>query len=439
MRVLVVDDEKNIRRTFSLAVESMDHQVSTAASGKEAIEQLKRANFDVAFLDLKLSQESGLDILEEIVRASPQTFVVIITAYASVETAVEAMRRRAFDYLPKPCTPEQIRHVLTNVERTRKLERQVADLESRLVASGPELDLVTESPAMRKVIDLALKAAQSEATVLLLGETGTGKSVLAREIHRRSRRPDGAFVTVSCPSLSQELLESELFGHVKGAFTGAYHDTIGRVATATGGTLFLDEIGELPLGVQARLLRLLQEREYERVGESIARRADVRIISATNRDLAKAVAEGTFRQDLYYRLNVISLQMPPLRERAADIERMAMLYLNFAASHTGKSVRTFAPAAVDALRSYSWPGNLRELRNVIERAVILSDHERIEIDDLSDIVHSPSEVRLGGEFTLEQIEAEHIRRLIASHKTLEEVSDVLRIDPATLYRKRKRL
>ena len=439
MRVLVVDDEKNIRRTFSLAVESMDHQVSTAASGKEAIEQLKRANFDVAFLDLKLSQESGLDILEEIVRASPQTFVVIITAYASVETAVEAMRRRAFDYVPKPCTPEQIRQVLTSVERPRILERQVADLESRLVASGPELDLVTESPAIRKVIDLALKAAQSEATVLLLGETGTGKSVLAREIHRRSRRPDGAFVTVSCPSLSQELLESELFGHVKGAFTGAYHDTIGRVATATGGTLFLDEIGELPLGVQARLLRLLQEREYERVGESIARRADVRIISATNRDLAKAVAEGTFRQDLYYRLNVISLQMPPLRERAADIERMAMLYVNFAASHTGKSVRTFAPAAVDALRSYSWPGNLRELRNVIERAVILSDHERIEIDDLSDIVHSPSEVRLGGEFTLEQIEAEHIRRLIASHKTLEEVSDVLRIDPATLYRKRKRL
>ncbi|HVJ57660.1 MAG TPA: sigma-54 dependent transcriptional regulator [Terrimicrobiaceae bacterium] len=439
MRVLVVDDEKNIRRTFSLAVESMDHQVSTAASGKEAIEQLKRANFDVAFLDLKLSQESGLDILEEIVRASPQTFVVIITAYASVETAVEAMRRRAFDYVPKPCTPEQIRHVLTSVERTRKLERQVADLESRLVASGPELDLATESPAMRRVIDLALKAAQSEATVLLLGETGTGKSVLAREIHRRSRRPDGAFVTVSSPSLSQELLESELFGHVKGAFTGAYQDTIGRVAAATGGTLFLDEIGELPLGVQARLLRLLQEREYERVGESIARPADVRIISATNRDLAKAVAGGTFREDLYYRLNVISLQMPPLRERAADIERLALLYLNFAASHTGKAVRTFAPAAVDALRGYSWPGNLRELRNVIERAVILSDHERIEIDDLSDIVRSPSEVRLGGEFTLEQIEAEHIRRLIAGQKTLDKVAEILQIDPATLYRKRKRL
>ena len=439
MRVLVVDDEKNIRRTFSLALESMDHEVSAAASGKEAIEELKRANFDVAFLDLKLSQESGLDVLEQIVRVSPRTVVVIITAYASVETAVEAMRRRAFDYLPKPCTPEQIRHVLSNVERTRKLERRVADLESRLVASGPEIDLATQSPEMRKALDTALKAAQSEATVLLLGETGTGKSVLAREIHRRSRRPDGAFVTVSCPSLSTELLESELFGHVKGAFTGAHQDTMGKVASADGGTLFLDEIGELPWAIQARLLRLLQERDYERVGENIPRHANVRIISATNRDLAKAVAEGAFREDLYYRLNVISLQMPPLRERAADIERLGLVYLNFVASHTGKSVRTFAPAAVEVLRSYSWPGNLRELRNVIERAVILSDHERIEVDDLSDIVRSTSEVRLGGKFTLEQIEAEHIRRLIASHRTFEEVADILQIDPATLYRKRKRL
>ncbi len=439
MRVLVVDDEKNIRRTFALALGSMDHEVSTAASGPEAIDLLKQANFDVAFLDLKLSQESGLDVLEEIVRASPQTFVVIVTAYASIETAVEAMRRRAFDYLPKPCTPEQIRHVLGKVERTRKLERRVADLESRLIASGPEIDLSTGSPETRKALDMALKAAQSEATVLLLGETGTGKSVLAREIHRRSRRPEGAFVTVSCPSLSRELLESELFGHVKGAFTGAHQDTMGKVAAANGGTLFLDEIGELPLKIQARLLRLLQEREYERVGENIPRHADVRVISATNRDLARAVAEGAFREDLYYRLNVISLRMPPLRERVHDIERLALLYLNFLASHTGKPVRTLSPAALEALRNYSWPGNLRELRNVIERAVILSDHEQIEIEDLSDIVHSPSEVRLGGTFTLEQIEAEHIRRLIASHKTLEEVADILQIDSATLYRKRKRL
>jgi NtrC-family two-component system response regulator AlgB len=263
--------------------------------------------------------------------------------------------------------------------------------------------------------------------------------MLAREIHRRSLRAEAAFVTVSCPSLSRELLESELFGHVKGAFTGAHQDTMGKVAAANGGTLFLDEIGELPLAIQARLLRLLQEREYERVGENVSRHANVRVLSATNRDLSAAVAEGSFREDLYYRLNVISLRMPPLRERTADIEHLALLHLKFLASHTGKPVRTFSLEALEALRSYRWPGNLRELRNVVERAVILSDREQIEITDLAGTIQPESEVRLGGRFTLEEIEAEHIRRLIASHSKLEQVAEILKIDPTTLYRKRKRL
>jgi two-component system, NtrC family, response regulator AlgB len=439
MRVLVVDDEKNIRRTFSLALESMSHQVSVASDGREALEELRRDHYEAVFLDLKLSQESGLDVLEEIVRTSPQTSVVIVTAYASVETAVEAMRRRAFDYLPKPCTPGQLRHVLNNVERTKKLERRVAELESRLIASGPEIDISSESPAMRKALDVAFRASQSDATILLLGESGTGKSVLAREVHRQSRRAEGTFVTVSCPSLTRELLESELFGHTKGAFTGAHQDTQGKVAAADGGTLFLDEIGEIPLPVQAKLLRLLEEREYERVGENRPRQANVRIISATNRELSIAVKEGTFREDLFYRLNVISVRVPTLRERLSDVERLAHLHLRFLASHAGKQPRVFSPAALDAMRNYSWPGNLRELRNVIERAVILSDHEVIELDDLADIVPPASEIRLGGKFNLEQIEAEHIRKLVASHKTLEEVADILEIDPATLYRKRKRL
>ena len=340
---------------------------------------------------------------------------------------------------PSPVPPDQVRHVLSNIERTKKLEHRVAELESRLVASGPEIDISTGSPAMRKALDVAFKAAQSEATVLLLGESGTGKSVLAREMHRRSRRPEGAFVTVSCPSLSRELLESELFGHVRGAFTGAHHDTFGKVAAADGGTLFLDEIGEMPLAIQAKLLRLLQEREYERVGENTPRNANVRVMSATNRDLSSAVAEGAFREDLFYRLNVISLRVPPLRERVSDIERLALLHLKFLASHTGKPVRAFSLAALEAMRSYGWPGNLRELRNVIERAVILSDHEQIELGDLSDTIQPASEIRLGGRFNLEQIESEHIRRLIANHTTLEEVAEILEIDPATLYRKRKRL
>jgi NtrC-family two-component system response regulator AlgB len=438
MRVLVVDDEKNIRRTLAMALESMDHETEVAASSAAALEALKAARSDVVLLDLKLSQESGLDVLDEIMRVAPQTAVVMVTAYASIETAVDAMRRGAFDYLPKPCTPEQLRQVLARIEKTRRLERRVAELESRLGGEGPEVDLTTQSPAMQKVLEIAFKAADSEATVLLLGESGTGKSVLARAMHQRSPRR-GAFVTVSCPSLSRELLESELFGHVKGSFTGAHADTQGKVAAADGGTLFLDEIGELPPEIQAKLLRLLQEREYERVGETKPRRANVRVISATNRDLAGAVAAGAFREDLFYRLNVISMRLPPLRERVNDIERLALGHLRFLAGHSGKPVREFSPEAIEAMRTYAWPGNLRELRNVIERAIILSSGKRIEPADLADDIQPASELRLGGKLALEEIEAEHIRRVIANTRTLEEAAAILRIDPATLYRKRKKL
>jgi NtrC-family two-component system response regulator AlgB len=439
VRALIVDDEKNIRRTLLLALESMGHEAMAAASGPLAIEELKANNYDVVLLDLKLSEESGLDVLQEILRVSPRTAVVMVTAYASVETAVEAMRRGAFDYLPKPCTPDQIRHVLAHIERTRKLERRVSELESRLADYGPEADLTTQCAGMRKALDIAFKAADSDATVLLLGESGTGKSLLARAMHQRSRRSVGAFVTVSCPSLSRELLESDLFGHVRGAFTGAHVDTKGKVAAADGGTLFLDEIGDLPLEIQAKLLRLLQEREFERVGETRPRRANVRVISASNRDLSESVREGRFREDLFYRLNVITVRLPPLRERTEDIERLALLHLNFLAAHSGKAASRFSSAAMEAMTAYRWPGNLRELRNVIERAVILSERSQIEFGDLSDTIQQVYEVHLGGKFTLDQIESEHIRRLIGNTRTLEEAAQILGVDPATLYRKRKRL
>jgi two-component system, NtrC family, response regulator AlgB len=439
MRTLVVDDEKNIRRTMALALESMDHEVVCAATGAEAFKELKNSAFEVVFLDLKLHQESGLEVLEEILRLAPQVAVVIVTAYASIETAVEAMRRGAFDYLPKPCTPGQVRQLLARIERTKRLENRVVELESQLSLESPEVDLTTDSPAMQAVIDMAFRAANSDATVLILGESGTGKSVLAKGMHARSPRKSRAFVTVSCPSLSRELLESELFGHVKGAFTGALTDTQGKVAAADGGTLLLDEIGDLPLEIQSKLLRLLQEREYERVGEAKPRRANVRVISATNRDLAEAVREGRFREDLYYRLNVISLRLPPLRERLQDLERIAKRHLDFFAHRAGRQFSGFAPDALEAMQSYNWPGNLRELRNLIERAVILGGGNEVGADDLAEIVQAGSELRVGGSVTLEELDNEHMRRVIANSRTIDEAAAVLGIDPATLYRRKKKL
>jgi NtrC-family two-component system response regulator AlgB len=297
---------------------------------------------------------------------------------------------------------------------------------------------------MQKVIDLAFKAAATPATILLLGESGTGKTVLARAVHTSSPQRENAFVTVSCPSLSRELLESELFGHVKGAFTGAVADKVGKVARAEVGTLFLDEIGEVPLEVQPKLLRLLQEREYERVGESKTREANVRVIAATNRNLEKAVQEGRFREDLFYRLNVISIQMLPLRERLPDVLPIAATYLQFFAQQCGKTLKGFSEDAAQALKRYSWPGNLRELRNVIERAVILAGSDELDLPDLPEKFSRPAEpsgpgVHVGARISLADLESEHIAQVVQQTATMEEAARVLGIDPATLYRKRKKM
>ena len=304
----------------------------------------------------------------------------------------------------------------------------------------PETDLRTEEPAMQQALELIFKAAASEATILLRGESGTGKGVVAQTIHVRSPRSAGPFVTVHCPSLSAELLESELFGHVRGAFTGAVRDTMGKVAAAEGGTLFLDEIADLPPPLQPKLLRLLQEKRFERIGETRTRACNVRIIAATNRNLEVETAAGKFREDLLYRLNVIEVTLPPLRQRRHDILPLAEHLLQFFARQTGKSVATFTEEARDAMLRYPWPGNLRELRNAIERAVILVANDWIGLADLPSQVGSPARpgVDVGAAVTLDQLEAEHIRRILGTTATMEEAARILGIDASTLYRKRKR-
>jgi NtrC-family two-component system response regulator AlgB len=445
MRVLIIDDEANIRKTTAMALEGMGHETAGAENSEIALRELEAAHCDVAFLDLKLNTESGMALLPKLLKINSRLDVVVFTAHASIENAVEAMRAGAVDYIPKPFTPEQIRQVLAKIVRRRNLEGRVADLESRLSADSPTTDLTTAEPAMQKVFDVALKAAGTPATIMLLGESGTGKTVLARAIHENSPQKEHTFVTVSCPSLSRELLESELFGHVKGAFTGAAAETWGKVSLADGGTLFLDEIGDLPLEIQPKLLRLLQEREYERVGEAKTRHADVRVVAASNRNLEKAVQEGRFREDLYYRLNVISLHMLSLRERPVDLTRIAKNYLRFFSRQCGKPIEGFSVAAELAMRNYHWPGNLRELRNVVERAVILAGGSVIEQADLPDNLNrlpapGPTPVpQPGARVSLEELENQHLRLVISQTASMEEAAQILGIDPATLYRKRKKL
>jgi len=445
MRILIIDDEENIRRATAVVLEAIGHETVCVDSAEDALKQLESGSFDIAFLDLKLGGESGLDLLPELLKLNPQLDVIVFTAFASIETAVEAMRRGAADYIPKPFTPEQIRQSLGRLISARKLRGRVAELESRLSSEAPTIDLTTAEPSMQKALDLAFKAAVTPATILLLGESGTGKSVVARALHDRSPQKDNAFVTVSCPSLSRELLESELFGHVKGAFTGAVGDKLGKVALANGGTLFLDEIGEMPLEIQPKLLRLLQEKEYERLGEAKARRANVRVISATNRNLEKCVQDGRFREDLYYRLHVIAVQIPPLRERPVDLLKIADRYLQFFSKQCGKRFTGFSREAEAILQRYAWPGNLRELRNVIERAVILAGTGRIERLDLPEKLSQGSPLapagglQLGARVSLKKIETEHIARVIEQAATLTEAAKILGITRDTLHRKKREM
>ncbi len=438
--VLVIDDEKNIRATLSMCLEGMGCHVTAVPSGQAALAALSHQTFDLAFLDLRLGETNGLDLLAQLLAESPNLAIVVITAYATFDTAVAAIKRGAKDYLPKPFTPAQVRHAVEQLTERRELTRRVLDLEGQLREAVPEVDLATTAPKMRAVIEVIVRAAKSEATVFLRGENGTGKGVLARFLHTQSARGSGPFVVVNCPTLSEELLASELFGHARGAFTGAIRDQAGRVEAAQGGTLFLDEIGEISPGLQAKLLRFLQEKQFERVGENKTRHADVRVLAATNRDIETDVKTGRFREDLLYRLNVIEVRTPPLRERPEDILRLAQRFLAFFARSAGRPTPELSQAAEAALLTYPWPGNVRELRNAIERAVILWPAQVVEPQAFpaSIAAHATAEPRLGGDFSLEAIEREHIMQVLARIPTLEEAAHILGIDSSTLWRKRKK-
>jgi NtrC-family two-component system response regulator AlgB len=438
LSVLIVDDEANIRKTLALSLELDGHSVIAVGNARDGLIQASLRAFDLLFLDLRLGTEKGLDHIAEFISGSPWIRIVIITAYASVETAIEAMKRGAADYLSKPFTPDQVRAVTRRVAETRRAMAEAARL-SEGEGREPPTDLDSRAPAMQRALELARQAAPTDAAILLRGESGTGKGILARLIHAWSGRRARPFAVVSCPSLSPELLESELFGHVRGAFTGALRDSAGRIAATDGGTLFLDEVGDLPPQVQPKLLRFLQDRQYERVGEGVTRKADLRVLAATNLDLQALVREGRFREDLLFRLNVLTVELPPLRERPDDLRSLAQRFLSHFSRVNRRQFLGFTEEAWAALGAYSWPGNLRELRNVVERASILARGEWIAPPDLGLTPSAESgRVRLGDAATLERIEEEHIRLILASTKSLEEASRILGIDAVTLWRKRKK-
>ena len=436
LAILIVDDEPHIRTMLRFALEE-GHDVVEAASVAEAERELLRRDFDVAFIDLRLGEGDGLTLIP---RCVPHTAVVVMTAFGTIETAVQAMRHGASEYLQKPFTTPEVRLVIDRIVAERRTRRELAHLRAQARPQS-SLESTARSPAMQSLLALLKRVAPSDATVLLRGESGSGKGVIARYLHDHSTRAAGPFITVDLTSIAASLLESELFGHARGAFTGAATSSIGRVEMARGGTLFLDEVGELPLGLQPKLLRLVQDQEYERLGEATTRQGDARLVAATHRDLKQMVAAGAFREDLYYRLKVVELAVPPLRERREDVLLLAEEFLERARRRSRSTVRGFTESARKILERYPWPGNVRELQNAIERAAILGAGELADADLFAAESESLARDHAADDpegDTLAAAERRHIARVIAKYPTMEEAARALGIDVVTLWRRRKK-
>jgi len=430
--ILLVDDEQNILKTVRIALEASGYRVTSYLNPLQAVEAMRATAFDIGLFDLKMQPIDGIQLLREARSLAPEMTVVLMTAHGSINSAVEAMKLGAYDYLQKPFEFSELQHFIDKVRDHRRLRAEVQQLKEALSRWQTFGKLVTRSERMKGIMDLALKVADSNISVLVEGESGTGKELLAHLIHDRSPRREKPFVTVNCTALAETLLESELFGHVKGAFTGAVRDREGRFEAADGGTVFLDEIGEIPSPTQVKLLRFLQHKEFERVGESVTSKVDVRVIAATNRDLQAAVNAGAFREDLFYRLNAVRIKLPPLRERQEDIPLLAQHFLNKLGG-----TQDITPPVMEALQAYTWKGNVRELENVIERALILAHGEAIQL------YHLPEEFQTLSEpakrpMSLEEVEQQHIIKVLRVARDLDEAASMLGIDPATLWRKRKK-
>ncbi|MFO7996818.1 MAG: sigma-54 dependent transcriptional regulator, partial [Dehalococcoidia bacterium] len=381
VKILVVDDEPIVRESLSDWLQDAGYQVFTAEDGYKALEVIDREKPGIMIADLVMPGMDGIELMKRAKERQPRIEVIIITAYASIPTAITAMKEGAYDYIEKPFCPERAQSVVEKLSQYRELVEENISLRQKLEDHYRFENIIAKSSKMQRLIELIKVVGRSNATVLITGESGTGKELVARAIHSQSHRHNKPFVAVSCAALPESLLESELFGHEKGSFTGAYTQKKGKFEFANGGTLFLDEIGEMSANIQVHLLRVLEEKEFTRVGGNEPIRVDVRVISATNKDLRRAIEKQEFREDLYYRLNVVNIELPPLRERREDIPLLAEHFLHKFASENRKEVAGFAPDAMEFLLDYDWPGNVRELENAIERAVILAKDSLITIAD----------------------------------------------------------
>jgi DNA-binding NtrC family response regulator len=435
-RILIVDDELVVRDSLGKWFVSEGYQTRPVASAREALEAIQQAEYDLALLDIKMPGMDGMELQARLHKADADLTVIMMTGYASVETAVQALKRGAYDYITKPVDPDELSHLVSNALEHKRARREVVRLRENLQEIYPSMELIGKSPAMKKVTELIEMVAPTEATVLITGESGTGKEVVARAIHAAGPRRYMPMVAIHCGALTETLLESELFGHEKGAFTGAQYRKKGKFEIADGGSVFLDEISDISLKTQTDLLRVLQEKEIVRVGGNQPLKVDFRCIAATNKNLEELVKAGTFRPDLYYRLHVFCIDLPPLRERREDVPLLVNHFLNKFCMATSRPVPQLSPEALDVLLQHDWPGNVRELENAVERALVIGRASEIRPADFS-FQFQPEPPR-GGR-TLEEVERVHIERVLReTEHNLSRAARILDIDRTTLYNKLRR-